>query len=167
MDGQVYEAIQKANDAIRKADYNLGRLDIIEKKLDLYIDAVEAERAERSRLSATREQSIINEATKKIEEKFAQLGTSLDEKIDLYLQAKTAEQCSDIDSLSRGLEDIRIKLDSIDTRTRDFPLMKGKVELLETRPGLMAIKAWQWVAVSSVGIVGIGLTIYQIIRGLA
>jgi len=167
MDGQVYEAIQKANDAIRKADYNLGRLDVIEKKLDLYIDAVEAERVERSRLSATREQSIINEATKKIEEKFAQLGTSLDEKIDLYLQAKTAEQCSDIDSLSRGLEDIRIKLDSIDTRTRDFQLMKGKVELLETRPGLTAIKAWQWVAVSSVGIVGIGLTIYQIIRGLA
>jgi len=167
MDGQVYEAIQKANDAIRKADYNLGRLDVIEKKLDLYIDAVEAERVERSRLSATREQAIINEATKKIEEKFAQLGTSLDEKIDLYLQAKTAEQCSDIDSLSRGLEDIRIKLDSIDTRTRDFQLMKGKVELLETRPGLRAIKAWQWVAVSSVGIVGIGLTINQIIRGLA
>lgn len=144
-----------------KVDYVLGQVDILSKRFDIILGNIESERAERARLSEVREQRIIRESLDKIDAGIDKLGARLDEKIDLLIDAKTAEQCADIDSIGKHVDEIQIQVDHIDTRTRDFPLVKGRVEQHLANPGLKAIKAWQWIlgAIWSAGLVVIPLLI--------
>jgi hypothetical protein len=140
---------------------------LFEERLDTVIGMQKEERAEIGRRFELHGEAIKVSNAKTIKTEIEALEKRITERVDLLVSAQTAGQCGDIESIKEDIDGIKMHVDAIDTRTRDLPLIKGKVEQLESRPGLNAIKAWQWVAVSSVGLIGIGLTIYQIARGLA
>ena len=144
-----------------KIEYLFGQFELINDRLDVVIKGFEQERADIGRMFEVHGQSIENRAQKAIREEIGMLGCRLDEKIDLLFEARQASQGSELKRLCEDMEEMRIQVDGIDTRTRDFPLMRGKIEQLESRPGLMAIKAWQWLAAGGVAAAGLVLSIVQ------
>jgi hypothetical protein len=129
-----------------KVEYAIGRSEVLEERLDTLIGAIESEREEMGRRFELHGEAIKQSNARVIKEEITALEARITERVNLLVQAQTAGQCSDIDSIKEDIDGIRIKVDAIDTRTRDYPLVKGKVEQLEARPGQFAIKAWQKVA---------------------
>jgi hypothetical protein len=129
-----------------KADAALLYTEALNQKLDTVINAIDSERAESGRRFDVHSQAIINKATETIETKFVQLGSQLEERIDLRFRAFIAEQEGRVAASCEDIETMKGDLASLDRRTIDFPQIKQKVEYLESRPGQFAIKAWQKVA---------------------
>jgi hypothetical protein len=148
------------------SDFLLAWGKLFEERLDTVIGMQKEERAEIGRRFELHGEAIAQRNAKTIKAEIEALEERITERVGLLVQAQTAGQCSDIDFMKEDINGIRVKVDAIDTRTRDFPLIKGKVEQLESRPGVNAIKAWQWVAVSSVGICGLALTAIQLLKGI-
>jgi len=132
---------------------------LFEERLDTVIGMQKEERAEIGRRFELHGEAIAQRNAKIIKEEIIALEGRITERVGLLVSAQTAGQCSDIDSIKEDISGIRVKVDAIDVRTRDFPLVKGKVEQLESRPGIWAIKAWQKVAAAVGGLAVIAASV--------
>lgn len=143
-----------------KLDVALGQISVLSERIDIMVGAINNERAEMGRRFEVHGESIALRNEKTIKEEIGLLGNRLDEKIDLLFQAKTAEQCSDIASIRGDVDEIKIRVDGIDTRTRDFPLMRGKIERLEAEPGTKAMTTVQRITLAVASVVSAGFAAF-------
>lgn len=122
-----------------KVEYALGRVEILDKKIELLLDSIESERAERVRLSESRENRMISEFIAKLGDGINELRGQLEKNIELKFQACLSEQSHDIDCAVIDIGDLKQNVAELDIRTREVPLLRGRVEHLETQPGQRAI----------------------------
>lgn len=142
-----------------KVEYAIARAQILEERFDTILGAIETEREERSRMSEMREQRIIRESLEKIESGIDRLGEQLGRNIDLQFKACVADQKVEVDTLVIKVGNLEQTTAELDVRTREVPLLRGRVEHLEARPGQTAIKAWQWMAAGGVSAAGVAFGI--------
>jgi hypothetical protein len=142
-----------------KADAALTYIDALDKKLDAVLENIAGERAESGRRFEVHSQAIINSATEAIEKKFGDLTDAIKERIDDKIKACLSDQDRDLGAAIVDIGNIKQDVAELDVRTRDVPLLRGRIEHLEVRPGQNAIKAWQWMAAGGVSAAGIAFGI--------
>jgi hypothetical protein len=142
-----------------KADSALIYIDALDKKLDAVLANIEGERAEGGRRFELHSQSIVNSATATIERKFAELTEAIKERIDDKIKACLSDQDRDLGAAIVDIGNLKQDVAELDVRTREVPLLRGRIEHLETKPGQNAIKAWQWMAAGGVSAAGVAFGI--------
>lgn len=143
-----------------KLEFALDKIGMLSDQFASVQACYEKEREERGRALENHMQAAENKSLATLEAGIDKLGERLQERLELFFRTMRAENDTELKSIVIDVGNIKQDVAELDVRTRDVPLLKGRLEHIEMRPGLNAIKAWQWMAAGGVAAAG---TIFGIV----
>jgi|WetSurMetagenome_2_1015567.scaffolds.fasta_scaffold295366_2 hypothetical protein len=142
-----------------KLDFALERIKMLGEQFASVQACYDQEREERGRALELHMRSAENKSVETIDKAVDRLGQRLEEKIELVFRAMRAEADTELKSLVIDVGDLKQNVAELDVRTREVPLLRGRIEHLEIGPGQSALKAWQWMAAGGVSAAGVAFGI--------